>query len=110
MSANKQELEEARGKIKELLSEIGLELEGRKFKRLTVLWRRAAWLKKRIASASEEGKVLHYDEHEAIATEWAVHHIIVLEEEIKRLRGQLYDLKRKSSASAANSASSASIK
>lgn len=94
MSGNKEELVEARVKINELLSEVGLELKSWKFKRLTILWRRVAWLKKRIASAGEEGKVLHYDEDEAMATEWAVHHIVILEEEIKRLREEIADIKK----------------
>ncbi|MBU6414922.1 hypothetical protein KGQ34_01595 [Patescibacteria group bacterium] len=94
MSANEQERAEAREKITELLAEVGLELKSWKVKRLTILWRRVTWLKKRIASASEEGKVLHYDENEAMATEWAVNHIIVLEEEIKRLREEIADIKK----------------
>lgn len=80
--------------VNALLHAVGLDLNQEKRERLKILFRRAAWLKQRIANASKEGKFLQYDEDEAMATEWAVHHIIILEEEIKRLRGEIADLKK----------------
>ncbi len=93
MSEKNQEFAEAREKVKELLEEVGLELNSKKRERLAFLWRRAAWIRKRIQSLAAEGKVHHYDEMEAVSNEWAVSHIIILEEEVKRLRDMLQECK-----------------
>lgn len=94
MSSRNEEFTEAREKLKEQLEEVGLELNSKKRERLAFLLRRAAWVRKRIESLAAEGRVHHYDEMEAVVNEWAVSHIIVLEEEVKRFREEITNLKK----------------
>ncbi len=94
MSGRNLELAEAREKLKELLDNVGLELNSKKRERLAFLLRRAAWIRKRIQSLSAEGKIHHYDGMDAVTNEWAVNHIIIQEAEIKRLREEITNLKK----------------
>lgn len=94
MFAKKQELLDARAKVAKLLEVVGLkDINRAKRELLAILERRRAWVQKRIQSMAAQGTIHLYDEEEVGALKWVINQVINQEAELKRLRGDIKQLR-----------------